>query len=108
MGVVEGIEMQGEQQQHEEEEELDELAMEEPQEEEEDDVDNPEDEDYGCDTGDKDDEDLRPTKRRKLPLGCIDKGLEEPRDHSAKLGVRRPRRLTSPSSMQIEIDDVQS
>jgi hypothetical protein len=73
-----------------------------------DDVDNPEDEDYGCDTGDEDDEDLRPTKRRKLPLGRIDKGLEEPRDHGAKLGVRRPRRLTSPSSMQIEIDDVQS
>jgi len=92
-----------------EEEELDELAVEELQEgEEEDDVDNPEDEDYSLDTGNEGDEDLRPTKRQKLSLGHIDEGLEKACSHRAKLGVGWPRRFASPSSMQVEMDNVQS
>lgn len=115
-GAVEGMEIQGEQQQQDEEdglageeEELDELAMEEPEEgEEEDDMDNPKDEDYSRDTGDEDDEDLRPAKRQRLSSQRIDEVLEAPREYGAKLGVRRPRRLSSPSSVQVETDDVQS
>jgi hypothetical protein len=74
VGVVEGTVIQREQQQYEEDEhedeELNEQAMEEcsQTEMEEGGSNNSEDEDYSHDTGDEEDEDLRPAKRRKTPL----------------------------------------
>ena len=44
--------------------------------EEEDGSDNPEDEDYHCDSIDEEDEDIRPVKRRRLPSRISDEGLE--------------------------------
>jgi hypothetical protein len=107
--VVERIEMQGEQRQQEVE---DELAMEELQEEgKEEDADNPKDEDYSLDIGDEgdeDDKDLRLAKRRNLPSISTDEVLKGSYQHSAKLSLRLLRRSISPSSMLVEIDNVQS
>jgi hypothetical protein len=74
-------------------------------------VDNSEDEDYSRDTddeGDKEDKDFRPTKRRKLPSVSTKEALKPAREHNPKLDIGRPRRRTSPTFIQIEIDDRQS
>jgi hypothetical protein len=78
--------------------------MEEQQEKEE------EDENYSRDTSDEtdeEDEDLQPAKQRKPPSLSTNKVLK-PREHNRKLGIRWSRRLTSPSSILVEKDDVQS
>ena len=45
--------------------------------EEEDGSDNPEVEDYECDSIDEEDEDIQPAKRRRLPSPLSDEGLED-------------------------------
>jgi hypothetical protein len=106
VGVMRGIEVQREwQQQHKEGDELagedEELAMEEHphDEEQEDSADNFEDEE---------DEDLQPAKRRKLPSVSAKETLKLARGHNPKLDVGQPRRRTSPTFIQIEIDARQS
>jgi len=109
--VVEGRKVQGERQ-REEEDVLDEMAIEEPQKGQGvGTVDNSEDEDYSRDTDDEDDdedEDFRPAKRQKLPSVSAKEALKPAREHNPKLDVGRPRRRTSPTFMQIEMDDRQS
>jgi hypothetical protein len=106
--AVEGGTVQGEQQQ-EEEDMLDERTMGELQEGEGvGTIDNSEDEDYRCQTDDEEeeeDEDFRPAKRRKLPHVSAKEVLEPAREHNPKLDIGRPCRRTSPTFIQIEMDD---
>lgn len=78
-------------------EELDELAIAEcfHNREEEDCSDNPEDGDYYCDSIDKEDEDIRLAKGRRLPSQLSDEGLEDRDQQSAKSDVTQPRLLLS-------------
>ena len=126
--AAEGRKVQG-RQQHEAENEPDALVMGEPLGREEDDrlviegrlegegvgdADNSEDEGHRRDTDDvadeedEEDEDPRPAKRRKLPLVSAKEALKPAREQKPKLDVRRPCRLTSPTFMQLEMDDRQS
>jgi hypothetical protein len=93
----------------EEKDEPDEQAVEESQEGQGvGNIDNSEDEDYNRDTDDEDeeeDEDFRPAKRRKLPPVSAKEALEAARERNLKLDIGRPCRRTSPTFIQIEMDD---
>lgn len=72
---------------------------------------NSEDEGYSHDTDEErgdESEDFRHAKRRKLPSVSAKDALKPAREHNRKLDVGRPPRcLTSPTFVQIEMDDRQ-
>jgi hypothetical protein len=109
---VEVPEMEGEMQQLGKElagegEVLGERALEELVEvEAEDDGDNSEDEDYHMDDEEEDDEDIRPAKRRKLPLGPTNNAVGPTSERSSMLS--RPQNSTPPSLTLLKMDGVQS
>lgn len=109
--AVERRQVEGARQQ-EEEDELDEIVMEESQKKQGvGTVDDSEDEDYNHDDDDdngEEDEDFQPAKRRKLPSVSAKDALEPVRVQDSKPDVRRPRRCTLPTFMQIEMDERQS
>jgi hypothetical protein len=111
VGLTEGRELQREQHHREENElegedkELDALAVEEcfHNGEEEDGSDNPEDEDYDCDSIDEEDEDIRPAKRRSLPWPPTDEGREDCGQQSAKPDVTQPHRSLSTATERVHV-----
>jgi hypothetical protein len=57
---------------------------------------------------DKDDEEPRPSKRRKLPSALTHKALTPPLDYNSKARLREPHSITPPLATQLEVDDTQS